>query len=155
MISYLLFASVHKLSKLEGSSVRTHRFNKGKSCLTKLVAFYDGITASEDKGRITLSTLLVQSIWYCPAQHLGSQSGEKWIWWMDCFLDKELAEWSNSESCGQQLSVQRETNDEWCSSWIIAWTDAIQHHCNIIDSGIKFTLSSIADDRKLSGALKC
>lgn len=35
-------------------------------------------------------------------------------------MDKELAGWSHSDSCGQGLNVQVETGDEWCSPGVSA-----------------------------------
>jgi len=51
--------------------------------------------------------------------------GEKWIWWLDHSLDKELAGWSHSESCGQQLYVQVDISEGWHSSGMGAGTSAI------------------------------
>lgn len=44
---------------------------------------------------------------------------------MDHLLDKELAGWLYSESCGQELNVQVEMSDEWPSSGIGVWTGVI------------------------------
>jgi len=35
---------------------------------------------------------------------------------MNHSVDKELAGWSHSKSCGQWLDVQVKTSDEWLSS---------------------------------------
>jgi len=50
---------------------------------------------------------------------------ETWTGWIDHLVDKELAGWSHSRSCGQQLDVQVETSDEWCSSGVGVGTVAV------------------------------
>ena len=44
---------------------------------------------------------------------------------MDHLVDKELAGQSHSENCVQQLDVQVETSDEWCSSGVGIGTGAV------------------------------
>ncbi|GAB0175513.1 hypothetical protein GRJ2_000016500 [Grus japonensis] len=72
---------------------------------------------------------------------------------MDHSVDKKLAGWSHSKSCGQQLNVQVENGDEWCSSGVSTRTSTVQHLFGDMGSGIECTLSKFADDTKLCGVV--
>lgn len=80
-----------------------------------------------------------------------SLTGEMWIWWVGCYLNKILFGWWHPEGNG---------SESW---WASVTSDVLQFSifgpvlCNIvtnyIDEGIKCILSKLADNSGLNGAV--